>query len=101
MWCWLAGWLADTGNLQALCGLDLGDLFSPDYVADPNLLGPWDSVCLPQGCEPCRSGLAKLAVSASPDDREADSNVVLQLLDSSMYECQAANGHWRIGASCA
>ena len=30
-------------------------LQSPDYVADASLLGPWDSVCLPQGCEPCRN----------------------------------------------
>ena len=43
-------------------------LQSPDYVADVSLLGPWDSVCLPQGCEPCRNaGILTPEVWPQPD----------------------------------
>lgn len=40
---------------ERMCGLSLADLVSPDYVPSPHLLGPWDSVCLPADCEPCRN----------------------------------------------
>ena len=55
------------------CSLELSDLLSPDYVANPRLLGPWDSVCLPKNCEPCRNGTAaaevRRAASALPDEQ--------------------------------